>query len=196
MKKNLFVFLTTVLLFASFGLSAQNVKVSGNVKEADGIGAVGAGVLIKGTSIGTITDLNGDFAIECKKGETLIISYLGFKDKEVVADGEFIDVTLESDATALDEVVVLGYGIAQKKQDLSASVGVLKDPAKITMRAVTGSTAMLQGQIPGVTVQENSGDPTAGHSMVVRGQGSRNGDSVLWIVDGVPGAAIPSVDEI
>ena len=196
MKKKLFALFAVLSLAFSIGASAQNVKVSGNVKDSDGYGAVGAGVLIKGTSIGTITDLNGDFTIDCKNGQTLVISYLGFKDKEVVVNGETINVTLESDATALDEVVVLGYGIAQKKQDLSASVGVMKDPEKISMRAVPSSTAMLQGQIPGVTVQENSGDPTAGHSMVIRGQGSPSGDGVLWIVDGVPGAAIPSVEEI
>ena len=196
MKQKLFALLAVLALFLAIDASAQNVKVSGNIKDSDGLGAIGASVLIKGTSIGTITDMDGDFSIECKKGATLIISSLGFKNKEVVVDGSAIDVTLEPDASILDEVVVLGYGIAQKKQDLSASVGVMKDPAKIAMRSIPSSTAMLQGQIAGVTVQENSGDPTAGHSMVIRGQGSPSGDGVLWIVDGVPGAAIPSVEEI
>ena len=195
MKKTLFT-LFAIFLLAVTTASAQVAKVSGNVKEADGQAAIGAGVQVKGTSIGTITDLDGNFTIECKKGQTLVISSLGFKDVEVVNNGQPINVTLESDSSVLDEVVVLGYGIAQKKQDLSASVGVMKDPQKISMRSVTGSTAMLQGQIPGVTVQENNGDPTAGHSMVIRGQGSPSGDGVLWIVDGVPGAAIPSVSEI
>ncbi|MCQ2152308.1 MAG: TonB-dependent receptor [Bacteroidales bacterium] len=196
MKQKLFALLAVLALFLAIDASAQNVKVSGNIKDSDGLGAIGASVLIKGTSIGTITDMDGDFSIECKKGATLIISSLGFKNKEVVVDGSAIDVTLEPDASILDEVVVLGYGIAQKKQDLSASVGVMKNPDKVAMRSISSSTAMLQGQIPGVTVQENSGDPTAGHSMVIRGQGSPSGDGVLWIVDGVPGAAIPSVEEI
>lgn len=195
MKHKLFA-LFAVLSLVAFSASAQDSKVSGNVKDSDGEAAIGAGVQIKGTSIGTVTDLDGNFTIECKKGQTLVISYLGYKDTEVVVDGKPINVTLESDSSVLDEVVILGYGIAQKKQDLSASVGVMKDPQKIAMRSVTGSTAMLQGQIPGVTVQENNGDPTAGHSMVIRGQGSPSGDGVLWIVDGVPGAAIPSVSEI
>ena len=196
MKKNLFVFLTTVLLFASFGLSAQNVKVSGNVKEADGVGAVGAGVLIKGTTMGTVTDLDGNFTIDCKKGETLVISYLGFKDAEVVVDGSPIDVTLTSDNSLLDEVVVLGYGIATKKQDLSASVGVVASPETLAKHPVSSTTAMLQGQIPGVVVQNDGGSPTSGPSMVIRGQGSQNGDSVLWVVDGVPGAPINSMSDI
>lgn len=196
MKKNLFVFFTAVLLFATFGLNAQNVKVSGNVKDSDGLDAVGAGVLIKGTTMGTVTDLNGNFTIDCKKGETLVISYLGFKDTEVVVDGSAINVTLASDTSLLDEVVVLGYGIATKKQDLSASVGVVASPETLAKHPVSSTTAMLQGQIPGVVVQNNGGDPTSGPSMVIRGQGSQNGDSVLWVVDGVPGAPISSMSDI
>lgn len=195
MKRKLFAFFAVLTLFA-VSISAQNTKVSGTIKDSDGQPAVGAAILIKGTTVGTVTDFDGNFSLDCKAGETLVISYLGFKDKELVTDGKPVNVILEADTNTLDEVVVLGYGIAQKKQDLSASVGVMHNPEKIAMRAVTGGAAMLQGQIPGVTVQENSGDPTAGHSVVIRGQGSPNGDGVLWIVDGVPGAAIPSVSEI
>ena len=196
MKKTLFALFAVLSLVFSISVSAQNTKVSGNVKDSDGQPAIGAAVLIKGTNVGTITDLDGNFTIDCQKGATLVISSMGFKDFEVVAGDAPINVVLQADNSVLDEVVVLGYGIQQKRQDLSASVGVVKDTEKLIMRSVNGSKGMLQGQIPGVTIQENGGDPTADLSMVVRGQGSPSGDSVLWIVDGVPGASIPSVDEI
>lgn len=195
MKKNLFAVLIFLCLTA-IGVSAQNVKVSGTISDSTGP-LPGSVVMVKGTSNGTVTDLDGKYEITVGAKDILEVSCLGYLTAEVeVAGRSVINVTLEVEAETLNDVVVLGYGIAQKKQDLSASVGVIQSPDKITMRNITSSTAMLQGQIPGVTVQQNSGDPTAGHSLVIRGQGSPSGDSVLWVVDGVPGASIPAESEI
>ena len=106
------------------------------------------------------------------------------------------NIILEEDTQKLDEVVVLGYGAGQRKQDLSASVGVLNNTEDLVARPVTSTESMLQGQLAGVTVQANGGDPTATPSIVIRGQGSQNGDNVLWVVDGVPGAPIASMNDI
>lgn len=107
-----------------------------------------------------------------------------------------ISITLYEDAQALDEVVVLGYGASAKKQDLSAAVGIISNTEELNQRPVTSATSMLQGQIAGVTISNNGGDPTSAPNIVIRGQGSQNGDNVLWVVDGIPGAPITSVNDI
>ena len=96
----------------------------------------------------------------------------------------------------LKEVVVLGYGTNARKQDLSASVGIISNTEKLVTRPVTSTESMLQGQLPGVTITANGGDPTSTPRIVIRGQGSQNGDNVLWVVDGVPGAPITSMSDI
>ena len=96
-------------------------------------------------------------------------------------------VVLSEDVEMLQEAVALGYGAQTKKKDLSASVGIVSNPEKLAGRPVTSTTAMLQGQVPGVVVSFSNGAPTSGPGILIRGQGSRNGDGVLWVVDGVPG---------
>lgn len=172
------------------------VKVTGNVKDNAGVSIMGAGVQVKGSGQGVITDANGNFNITVKQGSVLVISYLGYTTQEVVAKGGNISIVLQEDNSMLDEVVVMGYGAATRKQDLSASVGVVSDPGKLAVRPVTSTEAMMQGQLPGVTITSNGGDPTSTPSVVIRGQGSANGDNVLWVVDGVPGAPIPSMYDI
>ena len=107
-----------------------------------------------------------------------------------------IDIVLSEDVEMLQEAVALGYGAQTKKKDLSASVGVVSNPEKLAARPVTSTTGMLQGQIPGVVVSYSNGSPTSGPGILIRGQGSRNGDSVLWVVDGVPNAPITSMNDI
>ncbi len=173
----------------------QNSTVKGVVKDAAGEPIIGASVIVKGQTKGTVTDLDGNFTLSAKSGSTLVISYIGFSTQEVAAGGN-LNITLQEDNAQLDEVVVLGYGAQQRKQDLSASVGVVDNVDKLAQRAVTSTEAMLQGQLPGVTVQAMGGDPTSAPSVVIRGQGSQNGDNVLWVVDGVPGAPITSMNDI
>jgi TonB-linked SusC/RagA family outer membrane protein len=174
----------------------DNFKVTGTIVDKEGQPIIGATVKVNGTGTGTITDVNGHFSINAKSGNLIEISSIGFKTQKVSADKRSLNITLEEDNSLLDEVVVLGYGVGQKRQDLSASVGVIADPSSLAVRPVTSTESMLQGQLPGVTVQANGGDPTSTPSIVIRGQGSRNGDNVLWVVDGVPGAPISSLNDI
>ncbi|MDO4197027.1 MAG: SusC/RagA family TonB-linked outer membrane protein, partial [Prevotellaceae bacterium] len=172
----------------------QNTTVKGIVKDANGEPVIGASVVVKGSSLGTVTDIDGKFELTAKTNQVLVISYIGYSTQEVKATAN-VNVMLQEDAAALDEVVVLGYGVAQKKQDLSASVGVVSDPQRLAVRPVTTTEAMLQGQLPGVTVTADGGDPTATPSIVIRGKGSHR-DALLWVVDGIPGAPIPSLYDI
>ena len=180
------------------GIVQQNTKtISGIVKDAAGIPIIGANVIVKGTTNGTTTGLDGDFTLEVPANAVLEISYIGYLTQEIkIGSQKSINIMLEEDTQKLDEVVVLGYGAGQRKQDLSASVGVLNNTEELTVRAVSSTESMLQGQMAGVTVQAQGGDPTSTPSIVIRGQGSQNGDNVLWVVDGVPGAPIASMNDI
>ena len=183
-------------LFIAIGMAAQTSTVSGVVQDAAGDPIVGASVLVKGTSIGASTNVDGQFSVKAAKGATLTVSYIGYATKEVTVTGPKLVVTLEENAEVLDEVVVLGYGAQQRKQDLSAAVGVVANTDDLAKRPVTSTEGMLQGQLPGVTITANGGDPTSNPTIVIRGQGSQNGDGVLWVVDGVPGAPITSMNDI
>lgn len=174
----------------------QNKKVNGRVVDKTGEPIVGASVFVKGTTRGVLTDIDGKFTIAVNSGEVLVISYIGYVNKELVPSSDNQTIVLQEDAKLLDEVVVLGYGANARKQDLSASVGVINNADELASRPVRSTEGMLQGQLAGVTVQANGGDPTSAPSVVIRGQGSKNGDMVLWVVDGVPGAPIASMNDI
>lgn len=185
----------------SVGLSsnysiAQNKTIRGRVIDKNGDAVIGASIVVKGTTRGTITNIDGEFSIDVAKNEKLVVSYIGYTSQEITPSGTDLTVVLEEDTEVLDEVVVLGYGANARKQDLSASVGVLSNTEELTTRPVSSTESMLQGQLAGVTVQANGGDPTSAPSIVIRGQGSQNGDNVLWVVDGVPGAPIASMNDI
>ena len=173
----------------------QQVVVRGHVTDTYGEPVVGATVLEKGTRNATITDNKGDFTLKVKAGATVTISYVGYRAQDLAA-ASTMNVVLEENAESLGEVVILGYGAQTRKQDLSASVGVINNAEELAARPVSSTEAMLQGQIAGVTVQANGGDPTSTPNVIIRGQGSPNGDNVLWVVDGVPGAPIPSMYDI
>jgi len=183
-------------LMVSFTAFGQSVKVTGTVTDA-GEPMIGATVLVKGTQNAAITDLDGKYAIEAKVGDVLVFSFIGYLDEErTVSSNATINVEMKADVSTLEQVVVLGYGIQARRQDLSAAVGVVASPETLAKHPVTSTQAMLQGQIPGVVVSADGGSPTSAPSVVIRGQGSQNGDSVLWVVDGVPGAPINSMNDI
>lgn len=180
-------------------LAQSGEKVHGRVVDEKGEAIIGASVLVKGTTNGTITDFNGEFDLAVEKNSVLVVSYIGFTSLEIRPEGKKeIVVTMKENTELLEEVVVLGYGANSRKQDLSASVGVLNNTEELTSRPVSSTEGMLQGQLAGVTVQSNGGDPTSAPSVVIRGQGSQNenGEKVLWVVDGVPGAPITSMNDI
>ncbi len=183
-------------LFLSVGAYAQQISVTGTVKDQTGEPVIGANVLIKGTSTGVITNPNGEFSLSGTKGDILVISFIGYTTQEIPVTNKPMMVILKEDTELLEEVVVLGYGANARKQDLSAAVGVLNNTDELTARPVSSTESMLQGQLAGVTVQADGGDPTSTPSIVIRGQGSQNGDNVLWVVDGVPGAPIASMSDI
>ncbi len=174
---------------------AQNAKISGKVT-AQGVPLVGVSVIVKGTTVGTATDIDGKYSLEVPNSQSKIqYSFLGYKTEERAANAKVINVSLIDNSNAIGEVVVLGYGASTRKQDLSASVGVLSNVDQLATRPVASTEAMLQGQLAGVTVSSNGGDPTSAPSVVIRGQGSLK-DNVLWVVDGIPGAPIASMNDI
>lgn len=182
------------------GTAAQQTDktvVKGVVTDKTGQPVIGASVKIVGGSVGAVTDIDGKFAINVKAGTRLQFSCIGYAPKTVVAQaGRTMAVVLDDDSQMLNEVVAIGYGAAAKKKDLSAAVGVVSNVDELAVRPVSSTEGMLQGQLPGVTVQANGGDPTSTPNIVIRGQGSQNGDNVLWVVDGVPGAPISSLNDI
>lgn len=193
-------------VYSSAITQQNNKKISGIVKDEAGEPVIGANVIVKGTTNGVITGIDGDFQLEVPQNAVLEISYIGYVTQEIPVSGKSqLTVTLAEDTQKLDEVVVLGYGANARKQDLSASVGVISNTEDMTARPVSSTESMLQGQLAGVTVQANGGDPTSAPSIVIRGQGSNKrkvgdqeigGDNVLWVVDGIPGAPIASMNDI
>lgn len=176
--------LTLVLgLFLSVGAYAQDITVKGHVKDAFGA-VIGASVVEKGNATnGTITDLHGNFSLKVSRGSTLVISFIGYKTQEVVAASS-IDVTLQEDTEMLDEVVVIGYGVA-KKNDLTGSVTAIK-PDEMNKGLVTNAQDMMQGKIAGVNVTSGGGTPGGGATIRVRGGSSLNASNEpLVVIDGL-----------
>ena len=194
-SKKLFGFAAALMcLVATFSAQAQNLTVRGTVSDA--VGPIVGAVVLSGNA-NAVTDMDGNYSITVPSNAVLEVSCLGYVTQQVPVNGRAnINITLVEDAEVLQEAVALGYGAQTRKKDLSASVGIVGDPDKIAERPVTSTTGMLQGQIPGVTVSYNGGSPDSGPSILIRGQGSRNGDSVLWVVDGVPGAPVTSMSDI
>lgn len=165
---------------------APEITVSGVVKDKQGEPLIGATVLVKGTSQGTATDLDGQFTINNVSGKTLVISYVGYQTKEVPV-GKNLDIVLDDEASLLDELVVVGYGV-QKKGSLTGAVSSVGESTFADKGSVTDPLASLQGQVPGMLVTRGSSAPgREGWSMKIRGEASVNNTSALVIVDGVPG---------
>lgn len=183
-------------LFTSVIAYSQQISVKGIVKDQIGEPVIGANVLVRGTTNGVITNVNGEFILSTIKSDVLVVSFVGYTTQEIPVSEKQMTIVLKEDTELLDEVVVLGYGANTRKQDLSASVGIISNTDELAARPVTSTESMLQGQLPGVTIQADGGDPTSTPNIVIRGQGSQNGDNVLWVVDGVPGAPITSMNDI
>ena len=163
----------------------QTKTVSGIVKsESGGEPLVGATVKVKETNTGGITDIDGRYTIQANLGQTLIVSYIGYRTKEVKVERTTrIDILLQEDNEMLDEVVVVGYG-TMKRSDLTGSVvSVTGDELKKSV--VTSLDQALQGRAAGVQVTQNSGTPGGGISVSIRGINSLNGNEPLYVIDGV-----------
>ena len=185
MKRYLLVLATLTVLVC--GTAAAQSTVTGVVMaEGEPDPVIGANVVLKGTTNGTITDFDGNFEIEAKAGDVLVFSYLGYKTQEVKITNTSapVKVTLASDNVMLDEVVAIGYG-AMKKSDLTGAVTSVK-AEELTKAPVSGLDQALQGRAAGVTVTTNSGQPGEAATIRIRGIGSAiGGNDPLYVVDGV-----------
>ena len=184
-------------LFRSFITFLSLLLLSGNIfsQTVDGIvrdasdseALIGATVLIKGSTKGTITDIDGKFSIKISKGQTLTVNYIGYKSLELVYDGQsFLDIALQKEYIGLDEVVIIGFGV-QKKSDLSGSVTSVKakDLEDIVATDVVSS---IKGKAAGVLVSSKGGAPGETPSILIRGASSINASNEpLYIIDGVSG---------
>ena len=165
-------------------LNAQTVKgtvISGSDNEP----LIGASVMVEGTRNGAVTDLDGNFTISAKNGQTLEVSYLGFITQKVKVTGSVINVTLLEDKQSLDEVVVVGYGVQKKKLVTGATVQLKGDD--IAKLNTTNPLSAMQGQTPGVNIVSTSGQPGASMSVTIRGLGTVGNSQPLYLIDGVGG---------
>lgn len=183
-----------MLLLSSVSLNAQTT-LKGRVLDGamPGESLIGASVKVPGTSIGTVTDLEGNFSFQLPAGKVVVqVSMIGYKTQVVNVKGkDFIEVTLHEDAKLMDEVVVVGYG-TMRKRDLSGAVSQIKADELMKGGAVDVAHG-LQGKIAGVQVQQSDGSPGAGVSITVRGANSFTTSSQpLYIVDGVPFGTDPN----
>ncbi len=167
-------------------LNAQNV--TGQVISAtDQEPLIGASVMVEGTSLGGVTDIDGNFSVAAKSGQTLVISYLGFITQKVAvaANGAKLNVVLQEDRQSLDEVVVVGYGVQKKKLVTGATLQVKGDD--VARLNTSNPLQALQGQTPGMTIISQSGQPGEGLKVNIRGLGTTGSSGPLYIIDGVRG---------
>lgn len=179
-----FFFLMVGLLF-SVGLNAQTITVSGVVSNPSGEPLIGASILAQGTTVGTSTNIDGEYTINVAPDATLVVSYVGYDTQNVPVDGRTsINVTMQENSVMLNEVVAIGYGTV-KKSDATGSVAVIK-PDEIEAGLATSVQDMLVGQTPGVVVTQ-AGGPEGGGTIRIRGGSSLNASNdPLIVVDGVP----------
>lgn len=170
------------------GVNQQSKKITGTVVDATGMPVIGANVMVKGTTNGTITDMHGKFSLEVEDGAVLQVSYIGFANQEIkVGNQTSLSIAMKEDAEALDELVVVGYGV-QKKANLTGSVSTVKYGQELENRPITDPSQALSGKTTGVWVSQNSGAPGSdGATIRVRGYGTLNNTEPLVLIDGVEG---------
>ena len=175
-------------MVTAFGLFAQNRTVTGVVQDANGAPLIGAGVVVSGTTQGTVTNPDGSFSLQVPSGAVVLeVSSLGYITKQVqVAPGERrISVVLEDDALSLTETVVIGYG-TMKRRDLTGSISHVSTE-ELTAYPVTDPIYALQGRVPGVVISQNTGSPEGDYTIRIRGVNSIKGSNdPLYIIDGIP----------
>lgn len=180
------------MLLLSAAAYAQN-KISGHVSDANGEPVIGASVMVKGTTNGTITNLDGDFSLNAAAKGTLVVSYIGYKTLEMPISDGTMKIVLKEDMEVLDEVVVVGYG-TQKKASLTSAISQIKGEDAFKNKSFSNATVALQGEVPGLTITRSSTRPgSEGAAMKIRGDISVNGNSSpLVLIDGIAG----SLDEL
>ena len=187
MKKKL----TSVLLFLALSagvVSAQTSKVTGKVIGEDGEPVIGASIIVKGTTVGTVTDFDGNFMLDVPTKSVLVISYIGYVTQEVPTAGKkSLEIILKEDTKTLDEVVVIGYG-TQRKGDVTSSVASVKAD-NFVKGAVKDVGQLIQGKVAGLAITNPNGDPTGSTQIRLRGTNTIGGANTapLVLIDGIPG---------
>jgi TonB-linked SusC/RagA family outer membrane protein len=183
LTKQLFFIISMMLLsYTAFG---QN-GLTGQVIDSNNMPLPGVSVVIKGTTVGTITDFDGNYSLntELSDSKVLVFSYIGFKTQEIIVDGKsVINVLMEEDTSLLDEVVVVGYG-TQKKSVVTGAISGLKQ-TELEDLPITRVEQTLQGRVSGVTIAATSGQPGSNSTVRVRGITTLGFNEPLWVVDGV-----------
>ncbi|HOI79361.1 MAG TPA: TonB-dependent receptor plug domain-containing protein, partial [Petrimonas sp.] len=182
-KRLIMVFIS--LLLSAFLVNAQEINLSGKVTQSDGNSVPGVSVAIKGTSLGTVTNIDGQFSLKSPVGsKTLVFSFVGMKTKEVEITSSLVyNVVLEEDVYNLEEVVAIGYG-TMKKSDLTGSVTSVESK-DLTAYPATNVMKAMAGRAPGVFVQQNNSAPGGGIQVRIRGTNSISGDNnPLYVIDG------------
>ena len=167
---------------ANVSISQQAKKVTGTVTDAKGEPLLGVNVVVKGTTNGTITDLDGKYSLEVEPNSILVVSYIGYVSQQIPASGEVVNVTLKEDTQNLDEVVVVGYGTQQKK-DITGSVAVV-DTKDLLASSGSSATQQLQGKAAGVYIGQ-TGSPGSPSMVRIRGINTVNDNGPLYVIDGV-----------
>lgn len=163
---------------------SQSITVNGVVKDKTGEAVIGANIVVKGTTNGTITDFDGNFTLQANKGDIIVFSFIGYKSQELPA-AEQMNVVLTDDTQLLEDVVVIGYG-SVKKSDLSGSVVAIK-AEEMNKGAVTSPQELIMGKVPGLAVSQGDGGPGSGSTIRIRGGASLNASNdPLIVIDGVP----------
>jgi len=166
--------------------SAEPLTVTGTVTQAsDGEPLIGVSIIVKGTTNGATTDIDGNYSIKTETGATLVFSYVGCQTREIVVNSSKIDVALLDDAEVLDEVVVVGYGVQKKKLVTGATAQIKGDD--IAKLNTTSPLQAMQGQLPGVNIASESGQPGSGMKVTIRGLGTIGNASPLYLIDGIGG---------
>ena len=179
-------FLNLLFIVPSYSQDTSSNTITGTVSDANGEPLVGVNIVVEGTETGTVTDLEGSYSISVADGATLVFSFLGYTPRKVVVeDQSIIDVSLEEEISALDEVVVIGYG-TQRRADLTGSVSQVGS-REINSFPSTNVLQSLSGRAAGVQVSQTTGAPGAGLNVRIRGTNSIQGSNEpLYVVDGFP----------
>ena len=167
-------------------------KITGTVVDAQGP-VIGASVMEKGTTNGTVTDFDGNFTLNVNPGATIVISYIGYETQEIkVGNQSNINITLNEDDAVLEEVVVVGYGVQKKKLVTGATVQVKGE--EIAKLNTTSALEAMQSSTPGVQITQSSSQPGKGYKVYIRGIGTTGDSSPLYVIDGVAGGDINAIN--
>ena len=170
----------------------QSKTVTGTVRDAGGP-VIGATIMEKGTSNGTVTDLDGNFSLNVQPGATLVISYVGYKTQEIAVGSQSnITIDLTEDADVLEEVVVVGYGVQKKKLVTGATVQVKGDD--IAKQNTTNALEAMQSSTPGVQITQSSSQPGKSYNVYIRGKGTIGDNTPLYVIDGVAGGSLDGIN--